>query len=160
MEGQKPKSINNIGLTISIFGGFIIFSNVMGTIVHSFLSSFEEINDQPAEMENAGMSGLSFLYEHYIAVCIIMVSIGALFLLGGIFLRKYKMWANRLVSIISGLIFVGIWSLMITMYSMTINQEGLLIFSVGAIMTAIFWSAPLAVLIWFLNKKKIKVYFA
>ncbi|MDT4869668.1 hypothetical protein FQZ97_1047090 [compost metagenome] len=76
MEEQKPKSIRTIGLIISIFSGFIIFSNRMGALASS-----------------------------------------------------------------------------------TAGQQEMEIFSVGAIINAVFWSTPIGLLIWFLNREKMKKHF-
>ena len=45
---------------------------------------------------------------------------------------------------------------MIAMSSMTAGQNEMELFSVGAILTALFWSTPIGLLIWFLNRQKIK----
>lgn len=46
------------------------------------------------------------------------------------------------------------------MIAMTSGQQDMEIFSVGALMTAVFWSTPIGLLIWFLNKESIKKHFA
>jgi hypothetical protein len=90
-----------------------------------------------------------------------MITVGLFYLIGGLFVRKYKLWANRLVSIISVLQIIIIWSLMITMFIAAHKQEGIMSgFSYGAIGTALFWSTPIGLLIWFLNKNQIKKHFA
>lgn len=155
MEVQKPKSIETIGLLVSILSGFIIFSNGMGALAWSVMGIGEDMNNQTAESSDP----ISFLLSHYIEMCLIMLSIGTAYLIGGIFIRKYKIWANRLVSALSALVILIIWALMISIAVATGEQEGMEIFSYAALITALFWSTPVGLLIWFLNKKKIKKHF-
>lgn len=156
MEEQKPKSVKTIGLLVAIFSGFIIFSNGMGAIAWSAMGMGEDMNSQNTE----NFDPISFLFAHYIEMCLIMLFIGIAYLIGGIFIRKYKLWANQMVSGLSVLIILIIWGLMIAMSISTGQQEGLEIFSFGALINALVWSTPVGLLIWFLNKKKIKKHFA
>tara|TARA_R110002051_G_scaffold86730_2_gene152827 strand:+ start:1647 stop:2114 length:468 start_codon:yes stop_codon:yes gene_type:complete len=155
MEEQKPKSIKTIGLLVAIFSGFIIFSNGMGALAWSVIGMGDDLNNNETETDP-----ISFLFSHYLEMCLIMLLIGIAYLIGGIFIRKYKLWANRLVSGLSTLIFLIIWGLMIAMSISVGQQDGMEVFSYGAILNAFFWSTPIALLIWFLNKKKIKKHFA
>tara|TARA_B100000609_G_C17052044_1_gene349546 strand:- start:146 stop:616 length:471 start_codon:yes stop_codon:yes gene_type:complete len=156
MEEQKPKSIKTIGLLVTIFSGFIIFSNGMGALVWSIIGMGDDLN----KMGTVSTDPISFLFAHYIEMCLIMLLIGIAYLVGGIFIRKYKLWANIMVSSLSVIIFLIIWGLMIAMSISVGQQDGMEIFSYGAILNAVFWSTPVGLLIWFLNKKKIKKHFA
>jgi len=102
---------------------------------------------------------MGWIFEHYLPVCLSMVIIGIIYLLGGIFIRKQKLWANRLVSLISGILFLVVWGLSIFMFSAMIGQAELHTFRIGTIVTALFWSIPLVLLIWYLNKKSILKHF-
>ncbi|MCD8455166.1 hypothetical protein LNJ08_12275 [Tenacibaculum finnmarkense genomovar ulcerans] len=155
MEEQKPKSIKIIGLLVAIFSGFIIFSNGMGAVAWSVLEMGNELNNS-----EIGTEPISFLFSHYLEICLIMLLIGIAYLVGGIFIRKYKLWANRIVSVLSILIILIIWGIMITMSLSVGQQNGMEMFSYSAILNAFFWSTPISLLIWFLNKKKIKKHFA
>jgi len=157
MEEQKPKSVRTIGLIVSIFSGFIIFSNGMGALAFSLIGFGDE---QSGQKELSEFNLIEFLFDNYIYMCLIMVTIGVIYLIGGLSIRKYKLWANKLVTYLSTLLIVLIWTLMIAMSSMTVGQSDMEIFSVGAIITAVFWSTPIGLLIWFLNKEKIKKHFA
>lgn len=157
MEEQKPKSIRTIGLIVSIFSGFIIFSNGMGALASLLIGLGE---NQSGQNEKSEFNLIEFLFENYIYMCLIMVTLGALYLIGGLNIRKYKLWANKLVTYLSLLIIAIIWTLMIAMSSMTARQNEMEIFSVGAILTALFCSTPIGLLIWFLNRQKIKKHFA
>lgn len=154
MEEQKPKSVRTIGLIVSIFSGFIIFSNGMGALAFSLMGFGD---NQSEQKETSEFHFLGFLFENYIYLCLTMVAIGVLYLIGGLSIRKYKLWANKLVTYISAVLIVLIWTLMI---AMTSGQQDMEIFSVGALMTAVFWSTPIGLLIWFLNKESIKKHFA
>lgn len=156
MEEQKPKSIKNIGLIVVIFSGLIIFSNGMGALAWTAIGMGEEMNIQSTENSDP----VSFLFSHYIEMCLVMLIIGIAFLIGGLFVRKYKLWANRMVSILSFIIILLIWGLMVSMSISIGKEEGMEIFCYGAIINALFWSTPLGLLIWFLNKKKINKHFA
>lgn len=156
MEKQKPKSIKTIGLLVTIFSAFIIFSNGMGALAWSAMEMGEDMNNQITENSDP----ISFLFLHYIEMCLIMLMIGTAYLIGGIFIRKYKLWANQMVSGLSILIILIIWGLMIAMSILTWQQEGLEVFSYGALINALIWSTPVGLLIWFLNRKKIKKHFA
>lgn len=157
MEEQKPNSVKTIGLIVAFFSGFIIFSNGMGALAFSLIGLG---NEKSEPLEPSEFNLIEFLFENYIIMCLIMVTVGILYFIGGLNIRKYKLWANRLVTYISLLLIVLIWILMIAMSTMTSGQQDLEIFSIGAIMTAVFWSTPIGLLIWFLNKEKIKKHFA
>jgi len=156
MEEQKPKSIKKIGLLVAIFSGFIIFSNGMGALAWSVLG----MGDDLINVETETTDPISYLFAHYVEMCLIMLSIGIAYLVGGIFIRKYKLWANKMISALSILIILIIWGLMIAMFISVGQEDGMEIFSYGAIFNAIFWSTPIGFLIWFLNKKKIIKHFA
>jgi hypothetical protein len=155
MEEQKPKSIKTSGLLVAIFSGFVIFSNGMGALSFSAMGMGEELDTQPAENPHL----LSFLFSHYIEMCLIMVMVGITSLIGGIFIRKYKMWANQMVSVISVILILVIWSLMTSFFLIARQQGGMEFISFGALFGGLFWSVPIGILIWFLNKKKIKNHF-
>lgn len=156
MEEQKPKSVKTIGLIVSIFSGFIIFSNGMGALVFTLIGLG---GNQNGKNEKSEFNLIEFLFDNYIYMCLVMVTIGVLYLIGGLNIRKYKLWANKLVTYLSLLLIVLIWTLMIAMSTMTAGQNEMEIFSVGAIITALLWSTPIGLLIWFLNRQKIKKHF-
>lgn len=86
--------------------------------------------------------------------CLLMVAIGILMLIGGIFIRNYKLWANNLVTIISVGLILMIIGLTIVMAITIGSQEELENFSLVAIISAFVFSTPIALLIWFLKKNK------
>jgi len=156
MEEQKPKSIKTIGLLVAIFSGFIIFSNGMGALAWSAIGMGDGFDAEDSDITDP----ISFLLSNYLELCLTMMFIGVAYLIGGIYIRKYKMWANNLVSGLSVLLFLIIWVLMIAMSFKVGLEDGMAIFSIGAIFTAAFWSTPILLLIRFLNREKIKKHFA
>lgn len=155
---QKPNSVKNVGLGLAVFSGLIIFSNTMGILAFALIGLGDAVNTGE-EVTDTGTDPMTFLFDHYAGMCLIMIIIGILYLVGAIYMRRYRLWANRLVSLVSILLFVMIWGLMIAMSITTGRHEGLEIFSIMAIATAVFWSLPIVLLIRFLNKKDIKRHF-
>jgi uncharacterized membrane protein len=157
IEEQKPKSVRTVGLIVSIFSGFIIFSNGMGALVFTIIGFGENPNSQNEKSE---FNLIVFLFENYVAMCLVMLIIGVFYLVGGLNIRKYKLWANKLVTYLSLLIIVMIWTLMIAMYSLIAGQNEMTVFAIGTILSALFWSTPIGLLIWFLNRQEIKNHFS
>ncbi len=156
MEEQKPKSVKTIGLIVSIFSGLIIFSNGMGALAFT-LNGLGE--NQNGKNEKSEFNLIEFLFDNYIYMCLLMVTIGLLYLIGGLNIRKYKLWANKLVTCLSLLLIVLIWTLSIAMATMVAEHNERELFSIGAIIPALLWSIPIGVLIYFLNTKEIKKHF-
>ena len=147
---EKPKSIQTTGLLVTIFSAFILLSNGMSLIVPSRVETTENPTIEDP---------LTFFMTYQFEVASTMVAIGICYLLGGIFIRKHKLWANRMVSILSIFMILFIW---VTMIALAVNagkHDGLEFFSIGALIGAGIWSTPIGVLIWFLNRKEIKKHF-
>ena len=147
MENDKIKSIRTVGITIVVLSAFMIFSNGMGALVVLLIESSE--GSQPT----IDATPMGFIFAHYIEICVFLVLIGIAYLLGGIFIQRYKLWANRLVTAISALQVLFVWLIMVIVRSSFAEQEGLEILSVWTIAVALIWTLPFGLLIWFLNKK-------
>ena len=154
MEEQKPESIRTVGLIIAIFSGLIIVGNAAGAIAYSTAGTYEETTGAPAADDP-----LSFLFAHYIEICLLMVALGFLYLYGALNLRKYRGWASKLVSAISLFLIIFIWTTMLGLFSSFEETNELKVFRLAAIASAVVWSTPLALLIWFLNRENIKKHF-
>ncbi|MCR9248902.1 MAG: hypothetical protein NXI20_00705 [bacterium] len=155
MEDQKPKSIKTIGIVIIVISVLMIFSNSMGALAWYVIGIGGDMVP-----ENAGeFDPLIFLLSNYVVMCLSIVFMGLFLLVGGIYITKYKLWANRLVSIIAGLMFLLIWGLMIALSVGLGGQVGMGLLAFGAIINALFWSTPVVLLIRFLNRKSIKSHF-
>ncbi|MGD9992555.1 MAG: hypothetical protein AB7S69_04580 [Salinivirgaceae bacterium] len=148
---QKPKSIKSIGNVIIVLSAMIIFGNGMGIFSFTLLGFGDTNNVEPS----SNTSLLVWIFEHYLGVCMSMIIIGLVYLLGGVFLAKYKLWANKLVTLVSVLLLFIIWVLMILMFITMSDQIELKTIRIGSIVTVIIWSIPLLILIWYLNKQSI-----
>ena len=151
MVSVKPKSIKTIGIAIMIMSGFIIFSNAMGAVA-STLIGLDGITP-PGQSDPS--TPFTFLIAHYFEMCLFMVAIGIAYLFGGLFIRKYKLWANRFVTAISGLLILLFWTIMLIMRGSFPQEPGFEFTNTWIIVVAMAWSAPFGLLIWFLNKKDI-----
>ena len=147
MENDKIQSIRTVGITIVVLSAFIIFSNGIGALMAILIESSE--GSQPT----IDATPMGFILAHYLEMCLFLVLIGIAYLFGGIFIQRYKLWANRLVTAISALQVLVVWIMMITVRSSFAEQEGLEILSVWTIAVALIWTVPFGILIWFLNKK-------
>jgi len=145
---EKPKSIKAIGLIVSILGGVMMGSNFMGGIAGIIIDYFDRKEIGP-EYESP--------FRFIIPLAIVLVLVGFCFLIGGNHLRKYKLWAKRLLTISAGVAFVSLWTIPILML---LNSNGLDIFNVPMSITGVIFSVPMLLLILFLQKKKIKKHFA
>jgi hypothetical protein len=148
---QKPKSIKTIGLLICLFAIFLILINGIGVL--SWLSIYEELDSTETKWNDP----ISFYFSYFIEIGLVMMIVGIIYLIGGIFIRKYRLWANQLVSGFSILLIlfhlIGLISLK--------QPEGMNDLVISALsIYSLFWLIPLGLFIWFLNRKKIKKHFA
>jgi hypothetical protein len=147
MDSVKPKSIKTIGIAIMVLSGFIIFSNGMGALM-STLIGFGEAQQSGQTLQTP----ITFIFSHYLEVCLFMIAIGTAYLFGGLFIQKYKLWANRFVT-------VFVWTIMLILRASFKQDTGLEILSNWAIVVAMAWTVPFGLLIRFLNKKDIVKHF-
>ncbi len=148
MIETKPKSIDTIGIIIIVVSIFMIISNIGGAMISGiFKNEFSEEKDS------------IFILDHYLEMCSIMITIGIILLIGGIFFRKYKLWANRLVMIITFVFVIMLWVFFLLIIN-TINKENAPVFlSVFCIALAAMFTIPLLMFIRFLNLKRTKQHF-
>lgn len=152
---DHTKSIKVVGSIVSILSALIIIGNASGVVV---FSSINEPAKNIADIETE-IQGIAWIIHHYIEFCLVMGIVGLLYLIGGMYMRKYKMWANYLVTTISSLLIIVIWLLVSLASISTPDIYEIDFLSLSVITVALFWSAPLAVLIWYLNRKKVRKYF-
>ncbi|GEM_PF-3541301 len=158
-ETIKPKSVKTVGILVIIFSGLTLFSNTMGAISFLLVGG----NDVTINRPNGTVQNddpINFIFDNYVAFCLIMISIALGYLIGGIFIQKFKAWANRLLSMSASLSLVIIWGLMILMAQSIGQANGGSGFAIIPIVIGIIWSTPVALLIWFLNKQNIKKHFS
>lgn len=156
----KPNSIKTVGLVIAILSILVIIGNSMGGIVFTAIGAKNVLNQANSEEIPKGLEMILFLFNHYVELCLFMISLGACFLIGGINLRKYKLWANRLISLASIGFICVIWGLMVAFFSVFLSAPNEIKYvSFFAIFVAIVWSTPFVFLIRYLNRNDIKVHF-
>lgn len=151
---EKSKAVITISKIVCLFSVFVIVSNAMGALAFSRLRISQKITS-PAASENDEINPLLWLLKHYLLICTVMILLSTAFLVSAVYLRKYKLWANRFTSLLSISFIIAIWAITITLFLATIRQKELLIFSIGFIANGILWSALFVFLISFLNKKNI-----
>lgn len=138
---------SNIIMKISFV---IIISNLFGAIVFfllGFSSSFKA---------NDITSPISLLFAYFIEICFTMIVIGVLFAIGAYHLKKLRLWANKLLSLVSLFLIFAIWFISLVILIGMINFETTLAIKFIIVATAIVWTIPFAYLIHYLNKKETK----
>lgn len=154
MDSEKPKSIKKIGKAIMALSAFTIFSNGMG----ASMSTLMEIEENP-QSEQVIKTPITFIFSHYLEMCLFMVAIGTTYLFGGLFIQKYKLWANRFVTAISGIQVLFVWTIMLLIRASFGQEPGLEVINTWVIVVATTWTIPFGLLIWYLNKKDIVKHF-
>ena len=146
---ERPASIRSLGLVVILLSAAMIFSNTMGALSYGML----DIGSSDALSADA-------IWSNYLEMCASMVVTGMLYLVSGIFIRKYRLWANRLATIVTSLLIVGVWVLMALM-SWRMGQEGMVSgLQFFPYVVAIAVSIPLGLLVRFLNRKHILAHFS
>jgi hypothetical protein len=97
---------------------------------------------------------LNLIISNYVTMCMIMIAFGVLYLIGGIYLRNYKLWANRLLTIVTIVVITAIW---MGSAFVSIRMTGA-IFGLNLV-PILFWTAIHGLLIWYLNKKSVRMHF-
>jgi hypothetical protein len=152
MEQKDRKSINTLSIVLIVISALMILGNSMGAAVFILTGMLDGVSQSEIPM-NSGM----FIMLHYVELCIAMAVLGVFFLIGGIFLQKFKLWANQLVSIVSVLFIVALIGSCTTLAFATFANDPL--FTMISIFIIIAWSFPVGILIGFLNKKRVKALF-
>ncbi len=138
ITSEKPKSIRIIGLIVLIIASMTTFSNSMCALVLSFV----------------GGPGIVIRLAGSVA----LLSVG--FLFGGIFLRQYKLWASRLLTVFSILLIITTWYFALSAGTVIAAQEQAGFVVVIFAFLALIGSVPPALLIGFLNRSKIRQHFS
>ena len=152
MQELKPKSVKTIGLVIIFFSFFIMLSNLGGMFAWSSMENVTFSTDEDFRYIN-------FIFNNYVKICAIMLAIGSLFMISGIYFRKYELWAWKLLFAISIILIIAIWLIMLLLATYVSQVSGLWFFVVGCIINAIIWSTPLILLIRYLRKNEIRKHF-
>ncbi len=148
---EIDRKVKNLGTGITILSALIIFANFSGGLNAHFFWSEDTSTDQ-TPITASEFNPLEFLFENYIWLCAFMVSIGIIYLIGGLLLRKQKELGRKWVIVVSIALIVIIWLLMIAL-AVSLPKE-VSFFSLFAILNAVIWSLPLFFLVRYLNKLK------
>jgi hypothetical protein len=154
MKEEKPKSIKTIGTAIMVLSALIIFSNGMGALMSTLIGLGEA-----SPSGQAFQTPIEFVFAHYLEMCLFMVAIGSAYLLGGLFIKKYKLLANRFLTVVSGVQVLIVWTIMLIIRTSFGQEPELQILNIWTIVVAITWTIPFGLLIWYLNKKDIVKHF-
>jgi len=148
-ETSNSMSIRTVAITLIVFSALVIVSNGMGAVV-SVMLDFDKMVFSAKDSQTM----MAFIMEHYFQLCLFMVGLGAVYLIGGIFLLRHKLWANRLVMIVSVVQVIIIWLIMFSMH-LAVTHVGIGIFMAWPVIVAVAWTIPFGILIWFLRRKDI-----
>ncbi|NER11630.1 hypothetical protein [Muriicola jejuensis] len=148
MLETKPNAIRTVGGIIIAISVMMIFSNSLFVI---FGSDFDEPNST---------SGFDpFNYFNVLGYAFIFIGV-ALFI-GGVFLLKFKLWANRLLTAVAGLAGTAILIIFLVIaYIMPSEPSIALIFKIAFSFFAFLAAIPFVLLIRFLNRERILKHFA
>ncbi|QCK15756.1 hypothetical protein [Mangrovivirga cuniculi] len=157
MVEAKPNSIKIAGIIIIVISVFTILLNLIGGGIILFLSDLKDSSYSNIDSLNNEHSYTGVI----IGIAILMTFIGILLLFSGLNILKYKMWANRLATFISIFYIVYMWVVMwwISFYLMNDPNNEIDAMNYWGLFTAILWTVPAVILIWFLNIKNIKRHF-
>lgn len=154
MQTPKPKSIKNVGLIVTIFSGLVVFSNSMSLLMFTLLG-FNDYEDSEAK----DLTSIDYFFDNTQYLLLIIVVLGILFLIGGIQLMKYKLWAKKLLIGASFALIALITSLLILGIFTAFTENEMVFALIPITFIWLVFTIPLSFLIRFLNKKNIQVHF-
>ena len=159
MEEVKPKSIKIVGMIIIGLSIFAIFGNGLGSLTLISGGGFEQNQLLVDPRSESDYSGYNVFFNYMLKFGLSMVIFGLLFLIGGIFLTKYKNWARVSLITLSSIFILGQMFILIIVMSLVFNKSIYFLSSIGIIVAIIFFIAISFSLVIFLNKKQIKEHF-
>jgi hypothetical protein len=150
LSSQKPYTIKTIGLFLMIMSGMIVLGNTMGLFAFLSMDMLGDFEAAPAPSEDV-YNLLHFMISNYSRLCLFMIGMGILYFIGGLYLRQYKRWAQRLLTIVSLVNIVVLWAVARVISKLLMNElVGFSLFPV------LFWTTIHGLFIWYLNKKSIR----
>ena len=159
MEEIKPKSIKIVGIIIIGISIFAIFSNGLGSLALISGGGFEQNESLTGPRAGSNYSGYYVFFNYMLKFGLLMVLFSLLFLIGGIFLTKYKNWARVSLIALASIFILGQIFILIIIMSLVFNKSIYFLSSIGIIIAIIFFIAISFSLIIFLIKKQIKKHF-
>ncbi|MFN6945090.1 MAG: hypothetical protein ACK4ND_09080 [Cytophagaceae bacterium] len=147
--------IKLIAIVLIIASSVIIVTNIIGMVAIYSLTADLVIEDEPT-----GNFLVDFLVVNYSIVSWVMIGMGSVMLLTSIYLRLYRNWARRLTQYLLALMFVIVCISLLAIHNASAFMEVPSYFPIVTILSAIFYSFPIVVLIMYLNKEHVKSKFA
>ncbi len=158
MKDRKIEQIKTVGLILAIFGGFMIFGNSAGALGYLLISSMDEGALKGLESEE--LNGVAYLWRYYVHYCLFLALNGVAILVGGLNLRKLKLWPVNLLFVSAVLLILLIWIVAAAISSFPFAEVAgadiVILFQIIPFFTAIIFTTPLAILLRFLHRKTTK----
>jgi len=151
MEDNQTRNLKTISIIIIIFSILTVFSNGLGSLFFLIMGEQEGINNEVTS------DPISFVWSHYLQLCICTVFFGIINIIGAIGLRKLRNWGRVFLIISSLVISVLIIFITIVLINSTIKNNILRPVEIFAIILSMFlFLLPFILLIKYLTKDKIK----
>lgn len=151
-EVEKIKT--NADLLMKI-GGVVVMSNLFGGLA-SILLGF---SSDSAGIEDLVNNPLSFVFAHFIKLCVTMIVIGILFIYGAYHLKRLRLKAIKILTWVSVSMIIMMWVVSAIVFIAILSFDATIAIKVIVIATAIVWSIPFVFLTEYINKKEVKQYF-
>jgi len=159
MTENKPQSVRTLGSVLKALSGLIVFSNSMGAFAY-FLTGMGNLPSSSGNVE-PDEQVLVLLVENFLILCLIMIVVGLLYFIGANSLKTFKLWALKLVTWLSGLLILIVFGVTVGLLSAMRNTEGSTGYELwfSGLVSILVIVTPLALVIWFLNRPKIRKHF-
>ena len=155
---NKQIEINRIKSKATLLmkiGGVALLSNLFGALIFLFLGFDTESLGIEALVQNP----VSFLFGHFIKICVIMIVSGGMFIYGACHMKRMRLWANKLLTWLSVFLIIVMWSISVFVLFALANFGTTIALYFIVIIVAIVWTIPFVYLIGYLNKEDVKKYF-
>jgi hypothetical protein len=154
MEENDKKTIKTIGIIVIALSAFIGFGNGMGALAYSIINS-----PGPTDSTTSNKDFMMQVWDNYLTICLSMFSLAILNIIGGIGLIKFKKWGRILLILGSILLILSIISI-----SVILSIAGKDTFGIASILMSLLimlvFVTPFILLIRFLSRERIKIYFS
>ncbi len=155
MKHSEINKIKNNAQLLMKIGGVIVLSNTFGVLVFLFLG----FDTGSLGIEELVHNPISFLFRHFIRICVTMIALGILFIYGAYHMKRLRLWSNKLLSWVSILLIIAMWIISVFVLFVMNSFDTTIAPKFIVIATAIVWSIPFMYFINYLNKKDVKKYF-
>jgi amino acid transporter len=153
MGNNQLNTIKTVAIVVIVFSSFIVFSDGMGALVFSMMSD----PTSPSPNPDPNPDGISFLWRHYIQLCLAILFIGIINIIGALGLKKLKNWGRQSLIITSFIISISIIIMVIFFITSGSKITGLGIFEKLAFIPGMsLFLVPFILLIKYLTKENIK----